>query len=80
MDEHHIQHSIYLCPSPHVTCARRYPYYAGLAHLVICNGFAENLPLDMPILPHVLHQTSYATHAVGKWDVRVISPTSRANT
>ena len=49
----------------------RYPYSAGVAHLVMCNGFDENLPLSMPIIPQVLKRGGYQTHAVGKWDVRL---------
>ena len=48
-----------------------YPYHTGLAHNIICDG--QNLALDasLPILGNIMRAGGYATHAVGKWDVRV---------
>ena len=50
--------------------APRYPYRMGLAHQVICNGQTEGVPLDRTLLPQVLQDANYSTHAIGKWDVR----------
>jgi arylsulfatase A-like enzyme len=41
----------------------------GLAHQVICNGQAEGVPLDRPLMSNVLRNAGYSTHAIGKWDV-----------
>ena len=55
--------------SSHRWCS--YPYTTGLAHTVIDGGQAFNLALNLTLLPQVLKQASYATHAVGKWHVRL---------
>jgi arylsulfatase A-like enzyme len=32
-----------------------------------------NMPLNLTILPQVLKQAGYQTHAIGKWDVCCLS-------
>lgn len=59
----------YCSPTRSALLSSRYPYHTGLAHVVICNGLAEGLPLNNTLLPQLLKTAGYQTHAVGKWDV-----------
>ena len=45
----------------------RYPFHTGLQHEVIFPGEPWGLPLDETIIPQVLKEYNYSTHAVGKW-------------
>eukprot|EP00116_Pleurobrachia_bachei_P011407 sb/3471669/ len=45
----------------------RYPIHTGLHHEVIYPGEPWGLPLNETIIPQVLKEYDYSTHAVGKW-------------
>ncbi|KAL5256753.1 hypothetical protein ACHWQZ_G011872 [Mnemiopsis leidyi] len=45
----------------------RYPIHTGLQHDVIYPGEPWGLPLDETIIPQILKEYNYSTHAVGKW-------------
>ena len=45
----------------------RYPIHTGMQHEVIYPGEPWGLPLDETIIPQILKEYDYSTHAVGKW-------------
>ncbi|GFR57423.1 arylsulfatase B, partial [Elysia marginata] len=44
-----------------------YPFRLGMQHLVLCDRQNACLPLERTLLPQVLKQNGYKTHAIGKW-------------
>ena len=65
LTQHYVQQ---VCtPTRGALMSGRYPIHTGLQHDVIYPGHPWGLPLDEVIIPQILKEYNYSTHAVGKW-------------
>lgn len=65
LHQHYVQQ---VCsPTRGALMSGRYPIHTGLQHGVIYPGEPWGLPLDETLIPKVLKQYNYSTHARGKW-------------
>jgi len=56
-------------PTRSALLAGRYPYYMGLARMVITNGHPFAMPFNQTTIADELKRGGYSTHCVGKWDL-----------
>ena len=65
LTQHYVQQ---VCsPTRGALMSGRYPIHTGMQHEVIYPGQPWGLPTDETIIPQILKQYDYSTHAVGKW-------------
>ena len=65
LKQHYVQP---ICsPTRSALMSGRYPIHTGFQHSVIHPGEPWGLHLDETIIPQILKEYNYSTHAVGKW-------------